>query len=144
MVAEREVDWLASDACGSLDNMGMVADDQVRSVLDQPARLLLLDAGGPILKFVAPMNGYNNQVRQLAGEPQLLRQLDRGGLLNAAIGGLDGCDRDETDRELAEAKELRGAIKVQRKQAALLECCARFASTRRAQVAGVIVLRSHQ
>jgi hypothetical protein len=144
MVAEREEDWFALNTCGSLDNMGMMPDDQVRSVLDQPARLLLLGVGRPILQFVAPMNGYNNQVRQLAGQPQLLRQLDRGDLLHAAIGSPDGCDRDETDRELAEAKELRGAVKVERQQAALLACCACFASTRLAQVAGVVVFRGHQ
>ena len=114
--------------------MGMMPDDQVRSMLDQPARLLLLGIGWPILQFVAPMNGYDNQVRQLAGQSQLLRQLDRGNLLDAAIGCTNGCDRDETDRELAKAKELRRAVEVQRQQAALLECCACFISPRLAQV----------
>jgi hypothetical protein len=49
--------------------MRMVPDDKVRSVLDQPARLLLLRIGWPVLQFVAPVDGYNNQVRQLTSQP---------------------------------------------------------------------------
>ena len=66
MIAEREEDWFAFDACGSLDNVRVMPDDEVRSMLDKPARLLLLRIGRPILELVAPVDGYNNQVRQLA------------------------------------------------------------------------------
>ena len=135
---------LPSTHAGDLDNMGMVPDDQVRSVLNQPARLLLLRVGWPILQFVAPVDRHHNEVRQLTRQPQLLRQFDGGDLLHAAIGGPDGRHRNKSDCQLAEAKELRGAIEVQRQQPALLECCACFTSTRLPQVAGVVVLRGHQ
>ena len=90
--------------------MGMMPDDEVRSVLDQPARLLLLRIGWPILQLIAPMNRYHHQIRQLASQPQLLRQLDRGNPLHLPIGGLDGRHRNKANRQLAEAKELRGAV----------------------------------
>ena len=95
MIAEREKDGPALDACGSLHNMGMMPDDKVRPVLDQPARLLLLRIGWPILQFVAPMDRYHDEIRQLASQPQLLRQLDRGNLLHSPIGGLDGRHRNQ-------------------------------------------------
>jgi hypothetical protein len=73
VVAEGEEDRSALDTRGGLDNVGMMADDQVRAMLDEPARLLLLRIGGPVLQFVAPVDGDNDQVGELAGETQLLR-----------------------------------------------------------------------
>jgi hypothetical protein len=67
-----------------------------------------------------------------------------GTCCDAAIGGFDGCDRDKSDRQLAEAKELRGAVEVKRQHAAPLKCRACFTSPRLAQVTGVVVLRGHQ
>src|ERR1700735_1621944 len=110
MVDEREEDPPALDTRPSLGPGGMMADDELRAMLDEPARLLLLRIGRPILQFVAPMDGYNNQVRQLTSQSQLLRKLDGRNLLHAAIRSPDGCDRDETDRHLAEAKKLWRAV----------------------------------
>ena len=124
--------------------MGMMPDDEVRSVLDQPARLLLLRIGWPILQLVAPMNRYHHQICQLASQAQLLRQLDRRNLLHSPIGGLDGRHRNQANRQLAEAKELRRADEIQRQQAALLKCRACFVSARLTQIAGVIILRGYQ
>jgi hypothetical protein len=42
-------------------------------------------------------------------------------LLHAAIGGPDGCDGDNRDGEIAEAKELWGRIEVEGEHAAPLQ-----------------------
>ncbi len=76
MIAKREEDRFAFDARRRLNDVRVMPNDEVRAVLHQPARLLLLGVSRPIQQFVAPVNGYNNEVRQLASEPQLLRQLD--------------------------------------------------------------------
>ncbi len=87
--------------------MWMMSNNQVRSVLNEPSRILLLRVGWPILQFVAPMNRDHDKIRLLSRQPQLLRQLNGRDLLHAPIGCLNGCDCNKTDGQLAEAKKLR-------------------------------------
>jgi len=70
VISEREKDGMPLDALRWLNNVRMVANDQIRSLLNQPMGLCALRCIHEFLILVAPVNRNHNQVRQLTCLPQ--------------------------------------------------------------------------
>ena len=63
MISEREENGLALDAVRGLYHVGMMTQNQVGAVFDQPGRLLPLGLVWPVQEFAAPVDRDDNDIR---------------------------------------------------------------------------------
>src|SRR5260370_2566210 len=74
VISQRKKDRMTVDACRDLNNMRVVADNQIGPLLNQPVGLRPLPPVRQFLILIAPVNRDHDQVRSLLGSTQFLGQ----------------------------------------------------------------------
>jgi len=74
VISQRKKDRMTVDAFRELNNMRMVAHNQIGPLLNQPVGLRPLPRVRQFLILIAPVNRDYDQVRSLSGSTQFLGQ----------------------------------------------------------------------
>ena|SRR5215469_5286262 len=107
VIAKGKKDRPTGNTLGLLYHMGMMTNDQICTLVDQPSGLFSLRLAWPFHKLVSPMDGDYHQVGSLLGEAEFVRDLSRRDMLNTSVGRRNQCKGDKCDRACAEWDKLR-------------------------------------
>jgi hypothetical protein len=122
MIAEREEHRFAGHAFRGLNDVGMMANDQVGAVFDQPSRGVALAGVGPVEQFAAPVDVDDHQFGQRSCEPEFLTKSGGGNLIARAVASGNVRESDKRDGVSSQPLDDGGIVEGERLDSGIAQC----------------------